>query len=80
MLKIQLFKLSRSDIQKHITCPEWQEVRLSMKGTSLEEKIAICNGWLVDNCFSFASKVQVINYINALKRSCYSKQIYNFIT
>ena len=39
-----------------------------MKGTSTDTKLVMCREWLEQSRFSWASKVQVMNYINALKR------------
>lgn len=78
-LLINIEKLTRKEIQDSIGNEDWQKVRISMKGVSLKEKIVICNNWLEENEFSKESRIQVINYINALKRSLYSKEIYSFI-
>lgn len=47
---------------------EWQVFRISLKGLDTKEKIQRLRIWLVINRFSRKSKVQVTNYINALKR------------
>ena len=78
-LAISITSITRDQIQWAIKEEAWQRVRISMKGTTLEEKIAICNNWLKEKDFSDKSKIQVINYINALKRSFYSKEIYKYL-
>ena len=78
-LSIKLYKIKRKDIKRAIYFEDWQKVRTSMKGTSLEEKIITCNDWLASNHNSTLSQIQVINYINALKRSLYSKDINNYL-
>jgi hypothetical protein len=47
---------------------DWQKVRKSMLKTSLEFKYKTLKQWLIFNNYSFDSKVQVTNYVNALKR------------
>jgi len=71
-------QLDRKDIKKYIKDIEWQEIRISMKGQSLDSKIEILNNWWLKNQ-NKAAKVQIINYINALKRSLYSKEIYKYL-
>jgi hypothetical protein len=47
---------------------DWQKIRKSMLKTSLEFKYKTLKHWLIYNDYSFDSKVQVTNYVNALKR------------
>jgi len=47
---------------------DWQKIRKSMLKTSLEFKYKTLKKWLIFNGYSFDSKVQVTNYVNALKR------------
>ena len=47
---------------------DWQKIRKSMLKTSLEFKYKTLKQWLIYNDYSFDSKVQVTNYVNALKR------------
>lgn len=51
----------------------WQRCRLSMKGVRTEKKLDICWAWLnretiAGGTISLRTKIQVSNYINALKR------------
>lgn len=48
---------------------DWQVVRKSMLGTSLEFKYNTLKKWLENNKYSKKSKVQTQNYMQALRRS-----------
>jgi len=65
---INIMKLSKNEIKKHIANHDWQKTRLLMKSKTLEEKKIMLTNWLHVNNFDHASKVQTQNYINALKR------------
>ena len=78
-LDSRLEKINRKDIQRVIKDDRWQVIRILMKGTSLEEKIKIFNDFLSFNEYSRNSKIQIINYINALKRSSYSKELPKYL-
>lgn len=78
-LLIPLEKITREQIQKAIKDPEWQKLRKELRGTPLNIKIGFCNIWLQKNKFSKRSKIQIINYINALKRSAYSRDILKYL-
>lgn len=47
---------------------EWQKVRVSMKGTTNLVKFRSLCQWLVQNNFSYSSRIQVTNYVTALSR------------
>ena len=47
---------------------DWQMFRISLKGISTEKKVERLKEWLKLNSYSLKSKIQVTNYINALKR------------
>ena len=66
--KIHFGKLNKQDILKYVQNETWQKVRRSMKGTSLDIKYTTLQHWLVTNNYSNESKIQVTNYVNALKR------------
>jgi len=55
-------------ILKSVRDIPWQQVRVSMKGTSLEFKHTTLIAWLVKNNYSDQAKIQVTNYVNALRR------------
>lgn len=68
---LSIERLSKKDIlpgSGAISDPKWQEVRKSMKGVSTTQKLATCRSWLRANNSSPQSKIQVMNYLNALKR------------
>lgn len=48
--------------------PEWQSVRVSMLGTSLETKHATLVAYLAASQHSEHAKICVTNYVNALRR------------
>lgn len=56
------------DVRKHTPQPGWQEIRIFMKGKSLEVKYGTLCRWLLLNDFSYASRIQVTNYVTALSR------------
>lgn len=59
---------SQSDVLQAVNNMEWQTFRISLKGKSTNEKIKGLREWLVLNNNSHRSKIQVTNYIYALKR------------
>lgn len=61
-------KVGRHEVQKYVIKSDWQNVRLSMKGTSLKHKFETLTKWLKDNNFSREAQVQVTNYVTALSR------------
>ena len=48
---------------------DWQVIRKSMLGTTLEFKFESLKNWLEQNNHSEKSKVQTQNYVQALRRS-----------
>lgn len=77
-LLIKLESITRKEIQWAIEDNIWQGFRLGMIGTTLKEKIETLNQYWILNQ-NRKTKIQIINYINALKRSNYSKQINNYL-
>lgn len=57
-----------ADMRKYTPEEEWQKVRLSMKGESLEFKHKALTDWLDKNDHSYASRIQSTNYVTALSR------------
>lgn len=47
---------------------KWQYYRASMTGTPTDAKFIALKRWLILNSYSEKSKIQVTNYINAMKR------------
>jgi len=66
-LRKELPKIDKGEIDDAINDPEWQEFRVSLKGLSTEEKLNKLEQWLKIHK-GHKAKVQVINYMNALKR------------
>ena len=65
--------VAKKEIEQYCPDPDWQKVRLSMKGTSTQEKMQILNRWrnrhLINQEFLPRKiEVQIDNYVNALKR------------
>lgn len=66
--KLIFDKYSIKTILQIVKNEDWQKIRKSMLKTSLEFKYKTLKQWLIYNDYSFDSKVQVTNYVNALKR------------
>lgn len=47
----------------------WYELRKTMKGTTMDERYDILMKWLEEHRFDERSRIQVSNYVNALKRA-----------
>lgn len=69
--KLHVGKITQAEILRYCVNEEgsdWQKLRASLKGKSLEEKYVQLAKWLRAHKNSRAAQVQVTNYINALKR------------
>jgi hypothetical protein len=66
--KLYFGKLDRKEIQRCIADENWQAVRLSMKGVSLEIKYTTLCWWLKHKDASREAQVQITNYVTALSR------------
>lgn len=69
----ELPRLSKTEILKCISDADWQKFRLSLKGLSTEKKLDKLEQYLTGDDSdalhaSYEVNVQVVNYINALKR------------
>jgi hypothetical protein len=60
--------ISKDEIKQYCTQPAWQDLRIELKGKTLEEKFNLLKDWLKKHNNSRAAQVQVTNYINALAR------------
>jgi hypothetical protein len=64
--------LTQAEILKHVDDPEWQIVRLGMKGMPTPKKLDILDAYrynrLQADTLERKYQVQIDNYINALKR------------
>lgn len=62
---------SKEDIYKYCVCDaDWQVFRKSLKGVSTEKKLSELDAWWIqhDADINERARVQIDNYINALKR------------
>ena len=66
--KLYFGKLDRKDIKEAVADQEWQSVRISMKGVSLETKYHTLVQWLKRQEYCKSAQVQVTNYVTALSR------------
>lgn len=64
---LKIRKLTRVEIQRAINNREWQELRTSLKGKSLREKLIELKKYYLEDKTE-ERYVRVVNYINALKR------------
>lgn len=67
------YVISQDEIMWAIKDDEWQAFRRSLKGLSTVQKLRKLHWWLSQSLFDFDKdhrkrQVQVMNYINALKR------------
>lgn len=62
-------KLKREQIQKHINDETWQTFRLSLKGLPTEDKLSQLEEYKRERGDNEMTKVQILNYLNALKRA-----------
>lgn len=60
--------LTQSQILNAVADPEWQLFRETLHGLSLESRHDKLVQWLEDHEHTMRARVQVANYINALKR------------
>lgn len=59
---------SREQIDACVDDPDWQRLRLKLRGTALEVKFVKLTDYMRAQNYSFAAKVRVTNYVNALRR------------
>jgi hypothetical protein len=62
-------RLTKGEILDAVADDDWQSYRLYLKGLSTEDKLDKLCAWLVKKNFSHRAKIQVQNYVNALKRA-----------
>lgn len=62
-------QLDRETIRMYYSDPEWQRVRRALKYTELNLRMRYLRGWLRRCKYSYESRVQVQNYLNALRRA-----------
>jgi hypothetical protein len=66
--KLTFGKYDRETIDKAVANKWWQIARRSMLGKSLKVKYKTLTEWLEVHSYSLESKIQVTNYVNALRR------------
>lgn len=64
-----MVKLTRKEIEEAVKDPKWQTFRESLKGTPTKLKLVQLRIWLRNNHNSKESRIQVQNYLNALRRA-----------
>lgn len=66
--KLHSGHISSQEILAYVKDPEWQKLRLAMKGKSLQERYDMMEAYLYEHKNSWEAQVRVTNYINALSR------------
>lgn len=66
---------TRDEIREYVKDPEWQGVRLTMLGVSLQAKYIVLDTYLKGQGYTRASVVQVSNYVKALRRGGLLKRL-----
>ena len=67
--KLVFSKYDKEEIKNAVVKRDWQKHRFSMIGQSNNVKYRMLNQWLKKKRQSKIAKVQVTNYVNALKRA-----------
>lgn len=62
-------KLTRAEIDDAVKDPEWQQFREGLRGLPLEERFQRLIEWLKRHNYERKAIIQVVNYVNALKRA-----------
>ena len=62
-------RIPRHMIVEAVREESWYELRKTMKGTTMDERYDMLMGWLEEHRFDERSRIQVSNYVNALKRA-----------
>lgn len=66
--KLHFGRISPSEVAEAVADDEWQELRVYLKGKSLEEKYRRLDNWLTQQNNSRKAQIQVTNYVTALSR------------
>lgn len=59
---------NRAQVHTAVDDPNWQKFRESLRGKSSPNKYVQLLEWLVKRDYTEKSKIQVTNYVNALRR------------
>ena len=73
--KVYFGHMPKQEVLQAVKDPEWQAIRIAMKGTSLEHKYRCLTAWLKVKEYSREAQVQVTNYVTALSRGGLIKPI-----
>lgn len=60
--------MHKDEVLRCVKDPEWQTLRIAMKGTTTEHKFHSLSAWLTVKNYSREAQVQVTNYVTALSR------------
>lgn len=60
--------MPQQEVLAAVKDPEWQAMRLAMKGGTLRHKYLCLTAWLKCKDYSREAQVQVTNYVTALSR------------
>jgi hypothetical protein len=60
--------MNKQEVLAAVKNPEWQAIRIAMKGSSLRHKFLSLTAWLEVKEYSREAQVQVTNYVTALSR------------
>jgi hypothetical protein len=58
----------RNQIDPAVADAHWQQVRIGLKGTTMRYRFKVLNTHLERQNYCLEAKIQVTNYVNALKR------------
>jgi hypothetical protein len=66
-------RLTRLEIQDAVRCPNWQDLRRTLKGVTTERKVKLLQYYIEyrqpgECCLPKTREVQVVNYLTALSR------------
>ena len=60
--------MCKDEVLRCVKDPEWQALRIAMKGSTTEHKFHSLTAWLKVKNYSREAQVQVTNYVTALSR------------
>jgi len=60
--------MCKDEVLRCVKDPEWQALRIAMKGSTTEHKFYSLTAWLKVRNYSREAQVQVTNYVTALSR------------
>lgn len=66
--KVYFGHMNKNEVLAAVKDPEWQAMRIAMKGATLQHKYLCLTAWLKAQNYSREAQVQVTNYVTALSR------------